>query len=94
MTKKEEGSGEWMYLKIDQIKNLVAKTEFGLIPDMLKEIMYPTMSYLTTQDIEKIVIPRSSLGKGKERRKYRSIQRNEQEVEGEGGGFGKKRNCA
>ena len=41
----------------------MANTEFGLIPDMLKEIMYPTMSYLTTQDIEKIVIPRSSLEK-------------------------------
>ena len=61
--KKEEVSGEWMYSKIDQIKNLAAKTEFGLFPDMLKEIMYPTMSYLTTQDIEKIVILGSSLKK-------------------------------
>ena len=45
VTMKEEGSVEWMYLKIDQIKDLAAKTEFGLISDMLKEIMYPTMSY-------------------------------------------------
>ena len=65
VTKKEEASGEWMYSKIDQIKNLVEKTEFGLIPDMLKEIMYLTMSYLTTQDIKKIVIPGSSLEKEK-----------------------------
>ena len=63
VTKKEEVSGEWMYSKIDKIKNLAAKTEFVLFLDMLKEKMYPTMSYLTTQDIAKIVIPGSSLEK-------------------------------
>ena len=63
VTNKEEVSGEWMYSEIDEIKNLVVKTEFCLILDMLKEIMYPTMSYLTTQDIEKLGILGSSLEK-------------------------------
>ena len=61
---------------------------------MLKEIMYPTMSYLTTQDIEKIVIPGSSLEKEmKEENKdpYKEINK---KLRGRAVDLEKKRNCA
>ena len=54
VTKKDEVSGEWMYCKIDEIKKCATKTEYELIPGMLKNIMHPTLSFHTAQDLANI----------------------------------------
>ena len=52
--KKNLDSGEWMYSEIDKIKKNAMKTEYAIIPGMLKQIMHGSMSYLTSQDLKQM----------------------------------------
>ena len=51
MEKLNKPPGEWLYMKIDNMKKYLAGTDMRIVPMMLNAIFKKTAAYYTPQDL-------------------------------------------